>query len=275
MSALDDFYAGKIAVVTGAGSGIGRAIARLLDRCGARVHCADIHADSASRVAGELSNAKAHVLDVTDASAVLALADVIYAEEGRVDLLFNNAGIGHAALVLETEREDWRNVLEVNVMGVVNGIQAFLPRMVRQTTPAYLVNTASGAGLFPHPKMAAYCASKHAVVGLSLSLSAELRDSQVKVTILCPGVINTAIVRNARMRGETRAHQPQTIEFYEKNGATPEKVALDLLSDVRRGKLFCLTPRMQVGLGWLIYRLSPTLALRVMRSQINRILGIQ
>lgn len=273
MPTLNDFYANKIAVVTGAGSGIGRSIARLLSRCGTKVHCADINGEAASTVAGELDNAEAHTLDVTDAEAVRALADKIYAKDGRVDLLFNNAGIGHAALMADTQLEDWRSVLEVNVMGVVNGIHAFLPRMVQQSTAAHIVNTASGAGLIPHPKMAAYCASKHAVVGLSTSLSAELHDSNVRVTILCPGVINTAIVKNTKMRGETRTHQSQAIEFYEKNGAAPHKVAIDLLNDVRNAKLFCLSPRTEVGIGWLLYRLSPGLAIRLMRAQINKILG--
>jgi NAD(P)-dependent dehydrogenase (short-subunit alcohol dehydrogenase family) len=271
----NDFYRDKVAVVTGAGSGIGRSIARLLHRSGARVHCADIDAAAAAAVAAELSHARAHVLDVADAQAVRALADRIFAEDGRVDLLFNNAGIGHAALVVDTELEDWRRVFEVNLMGVVNGVHAFLPRMIRQSTVSHIVNTASGAGLFPHPRMAPYCASKHAVVGLSTSLAAELHGTKVKVTILCPGVINTAIARNTQMRGETRSHQDQTVDYYEKNGATPDKVAVDLLSDVRKAKLFCLTPRLQVGIGWLAYRCSPRLAIRLMRAEVERILGIR
>lgn len=273
MPALDEFYNNKIAVVTGAGSGIGRSIARLLSRSGARVHCADINGDAAAAVAAELKNAQAHTLDVTDAAAVRALADRIFAEEGRVDLLFNNAGIGHAALVVDTELEDWRRVLDVNVMGVVNGLHAFLPRMIRQSSASHIVNTASGAGLFPHPRMAPYSASKHAVVGLSTSLAAELEDSKVTLTILCPGIINTPIAQTTQLRGETLAHRAQTVEFYEKNGATPDKVALDLLNDVRKGKLFCLTPRMQVGAGWLAWRLWPGLAIRLMRAQINKVMG--
>ena len=274
-AACAGFYRNKVAVVTGAGSGIGRAIARLLAHYGARVHCADINGAATAAVASELSHAQAHTLDVTDAAAVQALAEHIYATDGRVDLLFNNAGIGHAAQVLETELQDWRAVLEVNVLGVVNGIHAFLPRMVKQATRSHIVNTASGAGLFPHPKMAAYSASKHAVVGLSTSLAAELHGSNVVVTVLCPGVINTDIAKNTRMRGETKAHQSQTIDYYQKNGATPDKVATDLLNDVRNAKLFCLTPRGQVGLGWLIYRLSPRLAQRVMRAEIDKILGLR
>ena len=273
MSTRDDYYTGKVAVVTGAGSGIGRAIAQLLDRRGARVHCADIDGEAIATLAGTLSRATAHALDVTDAQAVQALADRVYAEDGRVDLLFNNAGIGHAARLLDTEVADWRAVMDVNVMGVVHGIHAFLPRMAAQSTASHIVNTASGAGLIPHPKMAVYTASKHAIVGLSTSLAAELQDSNVRVTILCPGVVNTGIAKRTHMRGETRSHQSTTVAFYEKNGAAPEKVAVDVLNDVRKSRLFCLTPRMEVGIGWLVYRLSPRLAIVLMRAQINRILG--
>ena len=275
MPAFNGFYANKIAVVTGAGSGIGRAIAGLLDQCGAKVHCADVDGSAAASVAAMLRRGRAHTLDVTDADALRALADAIYAEEGRVDLLFNNAGIGHAALVTETELDDWRRLLEVNVMGVVNGIHAFLPRLLAQPTVSHIVNTASGAGLLPHPRMAPYSASKHAVVGLSTSLAAELHGSKVKVTVLCPGVINTAIARSTLMRGDTGARHRQAVAYYQKYGATPDRVASDLLKDVRRGKLFCLTPWSQIGVGWLIYRLSPRVAMSLMRAQIDKVLGIR
>jgi short-subunit dehydrogenase len=275
MPAFHGFYTDKVAVVTGAGSGIGRAIACLLDQSGAKVHCADVDGSAAASVAATLRQGRAHTLDATDADAMRSLADAIYAEDGRVDLLCNNAGIGHAALVTETELDDWRRLLEVNVMGVVNGIHVFLPRMLAQATPSHIVNTASGAGLLPHPRMAPYSASKHAVVGLSTSLAAELHGSKVKVTVLCPGVINTAIARSTCMRGDTEARQSQAVAYYEKNGATPAQVASDLLGDVRKGKLFCLTPRSQIGVGWLIYRLSPRIAMRLMRGQIDKVLGIR
>jgi NAD(P)-dependent dehydrogenase (short-subunit alcohol dehydrogenase family) len=273
MSALDQFFAGKVAVVTGAGSGIGRAIAQALAQHGARVHCADINAVAAETVAAGLRDAQAHTLDVSDADAVSALADTVYERDGRVDLLFNNAGVGHAALMVDTELSDWRRVIDINLMGVVHGVHAFLPRMLKQSTPSRIVNTASGAGLFPHPRMALYTAAKHAVVGLSTSLAAELENSKVGITVLCPGIINTAITQNILTSGETSAHRAQTIAFYEKNGASPEKVARDLLNDVRRNKLFCLSPRMQVGVGWLLYRLSPRLAIAVMRGQIKKVMG--
>jgi len=275
MSRLNQFCAGKVAVVTGAGSGIGRAIAQALALNGARVHCADINGEAAAAVAAGLPDAQEHTLDVSDAAAVGALADAVYDRDRRVDLLFNNAGIGHAALMAETELADWRRLIDINLMGVVHGVHAFLPRMLKQSTPSRIVNTASGAGLFPHPRMATYTAVKHAVVGLSTSLAAELEDSKVGVTILCPGIINTAITHHIVTSGETSSYRAQAIAYYEKNGASPDRVAHDLLNDVRRNKLFCLSPRTQVGVGWLLYRMSPRLAIAAMRGQISKVLGVR
>ena len=273
MPTPEAYFSGKIAVVTGAGSGIGRAIAQRLGHSGAIVHCADIDEAAAQATAAGMPQARAHRLDVTDPQALTALADQVYALQGRVDMLFNNAGIGHAAPVLDTELEDWRAVIAVNLMGVVNGIQAFLPRMLAQPGVSHVINTASGAGLFPHPRMLPYAASKHAVVGLSTSLAAELMDTRVRVTVLCPGIVKTAITQNSRMRGDNATNRPNAIAFYEKNGITPERVAEDVLRAVRQSRTFCLSPRFQVGLGWLIYRLSPTLAMRMMRAQIAKTMG--
>lgn len=273
MNKLDALCAGKVAVVTGAGSGIGRSIARLLGQHGARVHCADINGEAAERVATELENAQAHAVDVTDIKAVQALADSVFSSDGRVDFLFNNAGIGHAAFVVDTKPEDWRRVLDINVMGVVNGLHAFLPRMREQKSASHIINTASAAGLVSIPRMAPYCASKHAVVGLSQSLAAELNDTSVNVTILCPGIINTDIVASTIMTGETQGHQAKAVEFYKKKGASPDKVAVDVMNAVRKGNLFCITPRTEVGIGWLSQRLSPRLAAVLARMQMKQVLS--
>lgn len=270
---MTDYYRDKVAVVTGAGSGIGAAIAGLLGRHGARVHCADVDGEAAAAVAADIGNAAAHTVDVADAATMSDLAGSVYETDARVDLLFNNAGIGHAALVRDTEPDDWRRVLEVNVMGVVNGLHAFLPRMQAQAGTAHIVNTASAAGLIAPPRMAPYSASKHAVVGLSQSLAAELRGTGIGVTILCPGIINTPIVASSRMSGETAGHRDHAIDYYKRKGASPDKVARDLLADVRRGRLFCLTPRAEVGIGWLAQRLSPRLAAALIRANIRAVLG--
>lgn len=263
---MKDYYKGKIAVITGAGSGIGRSIALLLGEYGAKVHCVDMNLDSARQVASAIGDAAAHQVNVTDAAAVAKLADTVYALDQRVDLLFNNAGIAHGGRVTECELGDWRRLLDVNVMGVVHGIHAFLPRMQEQTGPAHIVNTASGAGLFATAGLGPYCASKHAVIGLTQVLAAEMHGTRIRVTALCPGMVNTPILDAAQLRGEMLERKSKTKAFYAKHAATPEKIARDALADVHKGKLFSLTPRVEVGLGWLLQRLSPRLAQAVSRQ---------
>ena len=169
---------GKIAVITGAGSGIGRASAMLIARHGARVHVVDVNSEAAERVVGEIEaaagSAQAHELDVSDPQAVEALAERVFAADRGVDILHNNAGIGHAGNIEATTYEDWQRVIAVNLLGVAYGVQAFVPRMLARGRPASVVNTASMAGIVPTAKMAPYCASKFGVVGMSESLNAEL-----------------------------------------------------------------------------------------------------
>ena len=149
---------GKVAVVTGAGSGIGRATARLLARHGAKVHLADLNLEAVETVVGEIEasggTAAAHALDVTDPAAVEALAAAIFDEDGAVDILHNNAGIGHAATIESTTIEDWQRVIAVNLLGVAYGVQAFVPRMLEQGRPASVINTASSLGIVPAVPMA-------------------------------------------------------------------------------------------------------------------------
>src|SRR4051794_8471493 len=134
-------FAGTVAVVTAAGSGIGRATARLLGELGAKVHAAALNAQSPERVPPDNGPAVAHRLDVTDAAAVEALAARVFDEDGAVDVLHNNAGIGHAGDIEHTTAEDWRRVIDVNLLGVAYRVAAFVPRMLRQGPGAHNVNT--------------------------------------------------------------------------------------------------------------------------------------
>ena len=250
-------WTGKTAVVTGAGSGIGRSIARLLAERGTTVHVADRGGPSAEAVASEIRAAGgialAHTVDVTDADAVIALADAV----GPIDLLFNNAGIGHAGAVIDTTLDDWRRLIDVNLMGVVHGLHAFLPRLLAEDRPAHIVNTASMAGLVPNAGLAAYSATKAAVVSLTEALAIELIGTRVRVVALCPGVIDTAIVTTSTMRGAWADRRERTVNLYAKRGTSPDVVARQALAAVVRGRTIVPTPRYQTVPHWWLKRLIP------------------
>jgi NAD(P)-dependent dehydrogenase (short-subunit alcohol dehydrogenase family) len=256
-----------VAVVTGAGSGIGRATARLLAQLGAKVHCADLDAESAEHVARDIGTAVAHRLDVSDAAAVEALAARVFDQDGAVDILHNNAGIGHAGDVEHTTTEDWRRVIEVNLLGVAYGVAAFVPRMLRQGRGAHIVNTASGLGLMPAAQMAPYCASKFGVVGMSEALNAELAPRGIHVTALCPGIIDTGIGATSIMRGGMAARQERAVDFYRMQGAPPEAVAAAAVEAIRKRKLIQPVPAKHVAPGWLLHRISP----RIQQSQARKL----
>jgi NAD(P)-dependent dehydrogenase (short-subunit alcohol dehydrogenase family) len=265
--AKDIDLAGKIAVITGAGSGIGRATARALARHGAKVHIADLNAEAAAAAAREIGGgAVDHALDVTWPEDLETLAEAVFAADRRVDILHNNAGIGHGGDIDTTTVEDWQRVIGVNLLGVAYGVQAFVPRMLKQGYPATIVNTASEAGLIPVARMAPYCASKFGVVGMSEALDAELRSRGIRVVALCPGIINTAIVRDGIMRGQLGADQAKIVAFYDKHGASPDTVAAAVLDAVARPRPIVVSPRSHVLAPYLLHRLSPRLAQPLART---------
>ena len=261
---------GKVAVVTGAGSGIGRATALLLARRSAKVHVADLNGEAAQAVAGEIAAAGgssvAHTVDVSQAEALEALAAAVFEQDGGVDILHNNAGIGHGGNIEATTIEDWQKVIGVNLLGVAYGVQAFVPRMLAQGRPATVINTASEAGLVPMAKMAPYCASKFGVVGMSESLDAELSKRGIRVVAICPGVINTSIVATGITRGELADQHTKAVAFYNKRGASPDVVARAVLQAIEKPRLIVGVPRSHVLVPYLLHRLSPRLAQPLARN---------
>lgn len=192
-------YKNAAAIVTGGASGIGRAIAEELARRGADVVVADLQADLAEEVASAIrnggGNAAAVQLDVTDYVAVEKVVQDTYARTGRLDFIFNNAGIIILGAVHQFKMDDWDQIINVNIRGVVHGTVAAYPVMLRQGF-GHIVNTASMAGLMTSPGEVAYSMTKHAVVGLSKSLRAHAALLGIRVSVLCPGVIDTTMAEN-------------------------------------------------------------------------------
>lgn len=207
---IDDF-SGKVAVITGAGSGFGREFARLGAELGMSLVLADVQTDALQAISSELeaggTKILARVLDVADATQMDALAEATEAEFGDVHLLFNNAGVGTAGLIWENSLADWQWTLGVNLWGVIHGMRAFVPRMLAaaKASPDYrghIVNTASMAGLVNPPASGVYNVSKHAVVSLSESLFHDLGlvTDQVHCSVLCPFFVSTGISASQRNR---------------------------------------------------------------------------
>jgi NAD(P)-dependent dehydrogenase (short-subunit alcohol dehydrogenase family) len=200
-------FRGKCAVITGAGSGIGAALARRAAAEGMNVVLADIALADAQAVADSLPDAQTLVVrcDVSDEASVQALADAAWDRFGSVDLLFNNAGIvpgGRHRMVWEYTPADWQWSLGVNLYGVIHGIRAFVPRMIAAGTPAHIMNTASVAGFVSGSGSSCYGAAKHAVVRATEALYAGLKEvgAPIGVSMLCPGLVATRIYDAERSR---------------------------------------------------------------------------
>jgi len=250
--------AGGVAVVTGGGSGIGAALAVACAGAGMKTVVADLDGGAAEAVARRVRDAGGAALavetDVSDRASVEALAERTYAELGACHLLCNNAGVLVIGPAVERSEDEWRRVLDVNVLGVVHGVAAFVPRMraqPRDRGPAHILNTASVSGLVPVPGMGAYVTSKFAVVGLSESLRADLEAEGIGVTLLCPAGVKTPLIGAALRRAGGSEAAREGIAHLEKVAATtregaedlaaPEAVAEAALEGVRRGARYVVT----------------------------------
>jgi NAD(P)-dependent dehydrogenase (short-subunit alcohol dehydrogenase family) len=221
-------------VITGAGSGIGRATALAFAKQGARIVACDIDQARLDTLATELGDR--HVfsrkVDVSDRLAMHLFADEVHALIPAADVIVNNAGVGMGGPFLETSLDDWDWILGINLKGVVHGCHFFVPKMVARGAGGHVVNISSILGIYPASNVTAYVATKFAVRGLSLSLREELAPHKIGVTAICPGMINTAIIDDGRMRGGIGDRQSKVAATFKDRGAPPEKVAAAILDAV-------------------------------------------
>jgi NAD(P)-dependent dehydrogenase (short-subunit alcohol dehydrogenase family) len=267
---------GKVAFVTGAASGIGAALATKLADGGAEVWIADRQLGAAQELAQRLNSggAKAHAveLDVRTYPSVERVVGEAVQQSGRIDYLFNNAGIAVGGEVDSYTLDDWNDVFDVNLHGVVHGIQAVYPIMIRQRS-GHIVNTASMAGLVAGPGEASYTASKHAVVALSKALRLEAERHGIKVSVLCPGAIRTPILTGGTYGRMTKTgiSDEELLKFWEPfRPMAPEKFAERALRAVLRGDTIIVVPAWWKTL-WYLDRLSPALSMRAARLTLKRL----
>jgi NAD(P)-dependent dehydrogenase (short-subunit alcohol dehydrogenase family) len=245
---------GRVAVVTGAARGIGRATALELAARGAKVAGCDIDAaglEATLAECRELGSATLGVrVDVAEAEQVQDFAARVERELGPTFCLVNNAGVGLAGGFFDTEPDDWHWLLRVNLWGVIHGVRSFAP-FLRQRRSGRIVNVASASGYCNLPGLAAYGTTKYAVVGLSEALRAELLPSGVLVGVVCPGLVSSSILETARIVGvaDTEAKRGALKELYRKHGATPEVVAKAIVRAAESGK--AVVPATSEA--WLLY----------------------
>jgi NAD(P)-dependent dehydrogenase (short-subunit alcohol dehydrogenase family) len=252
---------GRVAVVTGAASGIGRALVEAFAAEGSAVVVADLDAAEAEVVAAGIratgADALAVAVDVSDVAAVEQLAATTLERFGRVDVLCNNAGVSTFNLFRDQTLDDWKWVVGVNLWGVVHGVQTFVPIMRDQGTPAHIVNTASIAGLVSGVAfIGPYCATKVAVVSISETLAQELaiEESPIGVSVLCPSSVDTKVMESERGRPaelgvEQRTEMAESVRLMIRDGFTgptglkPAQVAARVLDAIRDGEFWIITHR--------------------------------
>ena len=266
---------GKLALVTGAASGIGRATALALAEQGASIVVADINAAGAERTAAlaRLSGVAAWAVnvDVGDPQIMASLA-LTTQEWGGIDILINNAGIGMAGGILQTEHDDWQRILNVNLWGVINGSRIFAKQMVARGEGGHIVNVASAAAFTPSKTFPAYATTKAACFMLSECMRAELADDGVGVSTVCPGFVDTGIATATHYVGREADVQEQlrkkANQLYKRRAFPAERVAKAIVLGIVRNKAVVLIGAESIAARWL-QRISPMLSRRVARVDFS------
>jgi NAD(P)-dependent dehydrogenase (short-subunit alcohol dehydrogenase family) len=260
-------FDGAVAIITGGASGIGRAFGEALAERGCEVVLADLQMDQAEEAAAGIrakgGKATAVELNVVDHEAVVKVVEDTVARCGRLDYMFNNAGIVIFGEASDYRISDWNSSIDVNLRGVVHGVDAVYRTMLKQGF-GHIVNTASIAGLCPWPMEIGYSTTKHAIVGLSMSLRAESADTKIRVSVLCPGTIKTPILEAGKFGHWIRNYPPHKVN---KMMASSRPMAVETfvklaLKQIAKNKAIIVIPG-YYKVAWWLGRLSPGLGVRL------------
>jgi len=264
----------RVVVVTGAGSGIGKATALAFARTGAQLAICDLDQARLDAVAGELGECARVVrrVDVADRAQMAGFAEAVHRVAPAADVVVNNAGVSVGGSFVETSLDDWDWLLGVNLRGVVHGCHFFLPNMVSRGAGGQIINVSSILGILAAPNVSAYVASKFAVCGFSQSLRAELAPHRIGVTAVCPGMVATAMCEDSRLAGDMSARRFEIMATFRDRGTSAETVAAAIVEAVRNN------PQIRpVGLdAWAIHgfgRIAPRTVQWVTRELLRRFGG--
>ncbi len=258
-------FDGALTLVTGAGSGIGRATALLVARRGGRLVLTDIQADGLDATiallgeAGHADRVAFHeALDLTDADHVVAFAGRVHEAVGPVDVVMNVAGISTWGRIQDLGLEHWRRTVEVDLMGPIHVLHAFVPAMIAADRGGHVVNVSSAAGLFGLPLHAPYSAAKFGLRGVSEVLRFDLAPHDIGVTLVCPGAVATPLVGTVEIVGVDRTDPrvAKAVGGFEKHAVTPEKAAEHMLRAVEKGRHTAFTSQ-DIRFGWYAQRFFP------------------
>ncbi|MGC8756679.1 MAG: SDR family NAD(P)-dependent oxidoreductase [bacterium] len=262
MPGIKDFE-NKVVVITGAGSGIGRATALAFAREKAILVLVDKELKRLEMVQSEAesSGVKPFIkqVDVSNKEEVKMLAQFVINELGRVDILHNNAGVSVGGRIEDIPIEDWEWLFGINLWGVIYGVHYFLPYMIKQRS-GHIVNTSSILGLAATPATGTYSTAKFAIVGFGEALRPEVNRYNIGVTTVCPGLINTRIVADGRIKTDdnSKSRRENVIAYFKNHGKPPESVAEAILKAIRKNKAIVLVG-LDAHIIWYIKRLSPDL----------------
>lgn len=269
---------GKVALVTGAASGIGRETALALAREGVKLIVGDVNEEGLGTIEKELKDVSecllARRVDVSDRGAMETFAGEVHDVVPALDILMNNAGVGVGGGILDVPLDDWEWIIGINLMGVVHGCHFFVPKMVERGQGGHIVNVSSMLGYWIGPDTISYTTAKHGVFGLSESLREDLQGHHIGVSTICPGIIDTNIIGSTRFRGQEdeEAFRQQVDGVYKKRNYGPDKVAKAVVKAIKRNKrIVPVSP--EAASMYYVNRLWPRMSRAIARMTTKSIEG--